>query len=288
MSKENRVKIGIVAFLFLICFIVITIVYFNRKETEQPKEENLPFNMQRVTEYNIFFSVVNNINQYLYYNSSSNSVALYNILNSEYISENNITLNNVLTKLELYKNSVSFKAKNMFVEENSNNNLYYVLGDIIESEFEDTVVIKENAKFFILIDYSNISVSIYPVNKEIDSIPIQNKTQSIILNSYNQLQASGLVTENYICNLYYSDFVNRLVENLDETYDLLENKSNVNKEDYIKYMNNNLGNINLEITSCNVSTSNNRRVYTIRDANNNSFTFTEESIMNYKVNFHIN
>lgn len=292
MSKESSIKIGIVSLFFFICIVIFLIVYVNKKENHKiPEENNLPFQMQKVTDYTFFFSVVNTMNQYLNYNSSKNNIALYNFLNKEFITENKVDINNIFTKLEMYENHPSFKAKEMYYEENKQNNLYYVVGDIIVEEFEDSTTIKENAKFFVQIDYSNLSVSIYPLEKETNEIPIHNKEQSILLNEYNSMQSSALITDNYICNLYFSDYMEKLIDHVEDSYNLLEDdfKANhyANKEDYIHYINSKINTISLEIANCTLTNKNSQRVYTIRDANGNSFSFIENSIMNYKVNFRI-
>lgn len=292
MNKENRVKLGIVGILFVICILIFLIVYFNKGKNETiNNEKNNPFQMQDVVEYSAFFSVVNDINKYLFYNYSKNSTALYQVLNKEFVTKNNLNTSNVLTKLELFENNVTFKAMQMYYEENGNNILYYVIGNLLVSNYEEMEVIKENVKLFVLVDYRSLSYSIYPIHEDIEEIPIQNKEQSIVLNAYNEMQASGVVTDHYICSLYYADYLDKLNKNMDETYNLLEedfkNKNYSNQEKYVRFMKDKIENISSDMKSCNISTKNNKRVYTINDSNNNSFTFIEEAIMDYKVSFRI-
>lgn len=286
--KENNVKITIASLFFLLCFIVILLVYFFQKPNNLKKEET-PFKMNIVTEYASFFSVLNDINQYVKYNSLRDNIATYNVLNREYIEKNGINTSNVFDKLELYQDNVSLKIKEMYYEENESNFLYYVIGDIIAILYDETELVKKDVKFFVSVDYDNTAFSLYPVLSDIEEIPLANKWSSVILNSYNGIQASGIVTNNYICNLYFSDYVMKLSTNIHESYELLEEYFKVhnykNKEDYISYINNNLEKISLEINTCNMKTRDGQRIYTITDKNNNTFNFVEESIMNYKVNF---
>lgn len=292
MNKENTVKFIIAGLLFLICCLVIIIVSIYKNEHQiEDNTERFPFDMQLVTEYSSFFSVANTLNQYLYYNSTKNNIAIYNLLNEEYIEKNNITLDNIFTKIETYINTPNIKVKKMYYEENDSNYLFYVIGDIILSEFDEIKVLKADIKFFVLMDYTNMTISIYPYNYEEGEIPIQNKKPNISKNNYNEVQPSGVITDNYICNLYFSDYGNKLINNLEDSYELLEesfkNKNYADKEKFINFMNSKIDDISMEIISCNGSNKEKQRIYTIKDANNNTFTFIEDSIMNYKVIFNI-
>lgn len=292
MTKENKVKFGIAGLFLFICCILFLIVYLNTNEEQPNLDNNNPFQMEKVTEYTYFFSVISTINQYLNYSSAKNSIGLYNLLDDEYKIAKNITNTNILSKLTLYENTPSFKAKEMYFEQNSSNNLYFTTGDIMVTEFEESKVIKENAKFFVIIDYNNLSVSIYPVEEDLEEIPIVNKEKSISLNSNNHMSSTSFVTESYICNLYFSDFLEKMVTNTLDSYQRLEedfmNTNYPSKESYEQFIQNNLESISMEISSCNLSTKNKERTYKLVDANNNTFIFREESIMNYKVSFQIN
>ena len=123
-------------------------------------------------------------------------------------------------------------------------------------------------------------------SSDLETIPIN--MDNLPLNSFNEIEASNIVTNDYICNLYYSSYIDKLVNNIDESYELLEddfkNKNFANKEKYIEFMNNKLKSISLDIKNCTKTTRNDKRIYTIFDGNN-TFNFIEESIMNYRVSF---
>ena len=250
--------------------------------------KEIPFKLQPVSEYSQFFSQVNNINKYLNYNKNKNSIALYNTLAKEFIDTNQITIDNILTKIELYNESPTFKAKEMYYKEQDNKFIYYIIGDITSDTFESIITLKENIKYFVLVDYNHLSMAIYPVYNNIDSIPL--KIEDLSLNSYNEIEGSKIVNNNYICNLYYSSYIDKVVNNIDESYDLLEEdfkrRNFSDKKKYIDYMNNKIKTISLDIKNCSQTTRNNKRVYTIFD-DNNTFNFIEESIMNYRVNFNL-
>ncbi len=289
MSQENKIKFIIFGILILLCFIITSAFLILLKDDKTPKnppEQKIPFDMQPVSEYSYFFSQVNNINKYLNYNKNKNNIALYNTLAKEFIDTNQITIDNILTKIELYNESPTFKAKEMYYKEQDNKFIYYLIGDITTATFEEIITLKENVKYFLLVDYNRLSMAIYPVYNDIETIPIN--MDNLPLNSFNEIEASNIVTNDYICNLYYSSYIDKLVNNIDESYELLEddfkNKNFANKEKYIEFMNNKLKSISLDIKNCTKTTRNDKRIYTIFDGNN-TFNFIEESIMNYRVSF---
>ena len=260
MSQENKIKFIIFGILILLCFIITSAFLILLKDDKTPKnppEQKIPFDMQPVSEYSYFFSQVNNINKYLNYNKNKNNIALYNTLAKEFIDTNQITIDNILTKIELYNESPTFKAKEMYYKEQDNKFIYYLIGDITTATFEEIITLKENVKYFLLVDYNRLSMAIYPVYNDIETIPIN--MDNLPLNSFNEIEASNIVTNDYICNLYYSSYIDKLV-------------------------NNKLKSISLDIKNCTKTTRNDKRIYTIFDGNN-TFNFIEESIMNYRVSF---
>lgn len=294
MTQENKVKIGIVLGLFLICLILILIVFFHtsKEETPNPKEE-IPFAMTPVTEYNTYFSVLNNLNQYLFYVSSKNNIAVYNALARDYIAKNNINSNNVLEKINTIEENVSIKAKEMYYKEENNNYIYFVKGDLLTSLYEEIKMVKKDSQFLVILDYTNLLMAIYPLNEEeLNNLPLEQENAKIIPNSYNQMLSSGLITDDYICNLYYSDYFNQLMENVSLTYELLDEEPKQylypNKEEYVEFISGKLENISPTITNCKKTMYNGKRVYNVTDEKENHFTFTENSIMNYKVKFSLN
>ena len=148
MSQENKIKFIIFGILILLCFIITSAFLILLKDDKTPKnppEQKIPFDMQPVSEYSYFFSQVNNINKYLNYNKNKNNIALYNTLAKEFIDTNQITIDNILTKIE----SPTFKAKEMYYKEQDNKFIYYLIGDITTATFEEIITLKENVKYFL-------------------------------------------------------------------------------------------------------------------------------------------
>lgn len=293
MAKENKVKFGIVAFVIILSLILIIFAFHLAQDHNSENNDN-PYKMEKVTEYGIFFSIVNNINKYLFYSYSKNSSALINILNKDYLKKNNITISNVLSKIANYENSPSFKAKEIYFKDIDDNYLCYAKGDIVYEEYEGIVTYKENVDFLILLDYTNFTIEIYPLdlNSNKEELPLVISKIAIAKNSYNSLETSKIITNDYICNLYYAEFYMTLVNDINKSYSLLDNdfkKENFNTlTEFQTYWQDNISKINSNIKSCSMSEMDGLRYYTIIDSNNNSFEFRENKIMDYSVKFTIN
>ena len=299
MDKNKIIKFAVVLIIFLVIFGIVFVLNQltnNQYEKyEEPEKEITPYNMESVTEYSYFFSIVNVLDIYLNNLKNHNTESLLNILHSEYLKEYKINENNIYDNLiKLDSNSqYTFKVRKMDYEtyDELNRYLYYVNGDIILNNFEDNEVFMEDIKFLINVDYENLTYAIYPLNFLYEVLPIINPQEEIIKNEDNVLIGSNVITKDYICNIYLSDFINIVNNDLDKSYDLLESnfrKNNYDKKSsYKDYMNENKSKLSSQIYSCN-SLSAVNHVYEIKDMNFNTYTFTEESIMNYKVEFTIN
>ena len=299
MKKKKIIRFAIILFIFLAIFLIvytINVLSSNQEEFyEEKAEESIPYEMSLVNEYSYFFSVVNILNSYLDDLKDENTEALLNVLHTEYLNSYQINEYNIYEHLDKLDNGLNytFKANIMAykTDENLNRYLYYVKGDIIENGFEENKVFKKDVMFLVNVDYENITYAIYPLNYLYEILPIINPYNEILKNVNNELIGSNVITKDYICNLYLSDFIEKVSNNVEDSYDLLDSdfrkKEFAKKSKYIEYMNNNKNKLSYQIYECS-SLSGNSNVYEIKDMNFNTYIFTEESIMNYKVEFTIN
>ena len=261
----------------------------NNYDYQEPEPEVIPYEMEPVKEYSYFFSVINILNKYLNYIHDKNNEALFQILHPEYLDLYKINDSNLYDNLGNFEDGLqlSFKAKIMDYKMYDNRYLYYVKGDIIENNFEDSKVVSNDVMFLVNVDYDNVTYAIYPLNYLYEILPINEPEKEISLNNYNELIGSNVITKDYICNLYLNDFIDK-INNDEDTYHLLSSdfrkKQYPKKDDYLNFMANNKDKLNYQVFSCS-SLSGINHIYEVKDMNFNSYTFTEESIMNYKVEF---
>lgn len=275
MQKEKKVKIIVIFISFVISLLFIFIVFLLNKDdnlVNSVQKQNIIF--EKVTDYNIFFSVETNINKYINAIIEQNYDKIYEILHSNYSSNGDNLIN-----IPNYEPDTKFKAYEMKNHElNKNVIVYYTKGNIINNSYDYNILLETNVQFLIFIDYNNRTVSVYPLkeNENYESIIKGiDLNYSIEKNSYNDLEGISIISTNSICLMYLSDYISRVSADLNDAYYITTNFSDINEfEIYLK---------NHELSSVMKSCGKNSGIYTVTDDNGNSYKFLEESIMNYTV-----
>ena len=239
----------------------------NGKQTEKIKNENL------------YFSIVDIVKNYIDNNKQGNIDYLYNILDSEYISKNKIENNEeLLNKIDIYKID-DFQIKNI-----------YALNGTQYSSFYVEVKGNKNIYLTINIDFENTTFSVIPsnekeyndnVNKILENI--KGKEKTILLNNYNKFNFIYL-SEQQIAKQYYLDFKNKIKNNIEEAYNLLD--KNTKNNDYKNI--NDFKNYTEEIENSNLnkycinSKNGSKKIICVTD-NEIKITFSITSVMEYSV-----
>lgn len=287
MNRNERNKLIIVGIIMFFIISTAGIVIFLTEKFKQ-EDQVVPLSMTLVDEYSTFFAVVNDVNQYLTFVSQKNIDAIYALLDDTFISQNKVTKDNVLSNVLTVEENTIVQANNIYYQEINGNYLYFLEGSLLKNEYEKNSIVDSNYKIFIVVDYENSSYSLIPYKEEDgNNNPLKNNSINIKRDNYNHMLTSGIITNNYICNIYYSKFLNQLFSNTGSTYDLLtkQMQQDYTKSAYVDLVEHNLQNISPTIEDCQLNEVEENRIYQITDKNNNKFEFIEESIMNYKVNF---
>jgi len=140
-NKKNIKIIIIIAFvLVLIAFVILTSL--NTKNNDTKKN-----NIKLTTDYSMFFTIEDCVNRYFSYISDGESDKLMNVLNSDYVKENNINIDNVVNILDfsnLRDNVISFKSLKTYEKNISSTKItYYVNGKVYSETSEDTTFLTE-------------------------------------------------------------------------------------------------------------------------------------------------
>lgn len=282
--KKDDIKTLIV--VIVVCsFCVGLVLILNHKSNSEKLES--------VSDYNTFFSTYNYVTNYINSIASGNSNSVYNLLYSEYIIDNNITIDNVLDYVDDISSEISLKVKDMKYVKIKNNYLYYVKGSLIKEDFDTSSIYDDDYEVILVYDYDTLTYSVYPIldskaNKIIDSI----KKISIIVNNDNKIKETELIKKEKICSLYLSDYINYIYKDIDKAYELLSDdmkkKEFTSIDKFKDFIIGNSNNISSLADKCSLDNIDDKRKYTVIDKNNNRYIFTEESIMNYKVDIYIN
>lgn len=281
MKKDDIKTIVVVVVVCVIC-LTIGLILNHKSNFEK---------LSSVNEYGVFFSEVRYINNFINYVSNNDDIGVYNLLDEKYIEENNISYDNVLEYVDDYPRMSSFKANSIeYVKLGSNVTLYYVKGDVYQNDFESERLVDEDVSIVLINDFDNLSFSIYPVEDNYKSVINDLKRVNVEVNDYNKIVNTDLIDKEQVCVLYYSDFMNMLMNNIEKSYDYLSDDMKnryTTTDSYIDFVNGNNDLFSTNADKCRVDEVDEKRVYSVIDENGNEYSFTEESVMNYKVSFYL-
>ena len=279
IGKEDVYKLGIVLILFaIICIFVF--LFLGKKE--ELVENNNQFT--DVSNYNIFFFVNNNVNNYIDYVIQRNTEAVFSFFENDFKIREGINQNIVFNKIPSYNDGDFYKA---FITKsytlNDGFEIYYTEGQIVNEGYETTTIVQPLVRFLLYVDFKNMTTSIALLNSPFEEeqfVAEVDKNKEISLNVYNKIEQIEIIDYTRICSMYLSDFISRIDGDLSSVYSLVTNFDTLEKfDDFIKQ-----NNITGDIQSCSQTMNEDgKRVYKIKDKNNYNYTFVEESILNYRV-----
>lgn len=281
--KKDDIKTLVV--VILICSLCVGLVLILNHKSNSEK-------LEPVNDYNVFFSTYNYVTNYINKVGSKNNESIYNLLYSDYIVDNNITVDNVFNYVEDISSEISLKVKGIESVKIKENYLYYINGSLVKETYDGSEIYNDNYEVVLVYDYDSLTYSIYPIidgkaNKIIDSI----KKISIIVNNDNKIKETELIKKEKICSLYLSDYINYIYKDINKAYELLSDdmkkKEFISVDKFKEYIINNSENISSVADKCLLNNIDDKRVYSVIDKNENRYIFTESSIMNYKVDIYI-
>ena len=229
-----------------------------------------------------FFSIEQYINQYLDAISVKSGAEVLNYLNVDYISENNLTIDNVLSNIE---ESYKFIATEIYETRDKTLYSYIVKGVKDDNIFNDE-------KYYIFdLDLLNNTFSITPLYQynytDINQIQPKVKLKEIKSNNHNSFSFQRFTTDS-IFKRYARVYINLLKNNLPKAYEMIDEEykklrfsNNYNNfVNYITQMNNN-NKIDTEITEITKYNTNNE--YLIKTQNDNRYIIKAEIPMDFTV-----
>lgn len=229
-----------------------------------------------------FFSIEQYINQYLDAISVKSGAEVLNYLNVDYISENNLTIDNVLSNIE---ESYKFIATEIYETRDKTLYSYIVKGVKDDNIFNDE-------KYYIFdLDLLNNTFSITPLYQynytDINQIQPKEELKEIKSNNHNGFSFQRFTTDS-IFKRYARVYINLLKNNLPKAYEMLDEEykklrfsNNYNNfVNYITQMNNN-NKIDTEITEITKYNTNNE--YLIKTQNDNRYIIKAKIPMDFTV-----
>ena len=168
MKKNTLIPI-IILLIITIIFIIAFMGIYGKTKNNSNKQDNIIIEqkeqqkIEKVKSASAYFTVQSCVNKYINYVSIGDKNSAFKMIDSEYITQNNITENNVLDKIEKFEPGTIFGAEKMYEEEiDSNNKIYYVLGTLKMEGLETYTTINNNFCITVKMDFANNIFSIVP------------------------------------------------------------------------------------------------------------------------------
>lgn len=152
--------------IFIVIFGIIAIVLVVFQLFNHEKKD---YDIEIVTSSSKFYTVSNCVDRYLSYLSGEDIENLLVLIDNSYKKKNNVTKENLFSKVDKLDGIYRFEAKKMYQQEiNDNITKYYVKGYLISEGLNDEITINKSQYYIIvLLDNSNSTYSIIPYDGDI-------------------------------------------------------------------------------------------------------------------------
>lgn len=245
----KKIKMLIIIFCIIIFIIIISMIILNIKQKKEYKESLSTQgdkevvglrNIYKVDSKSVYCSVEGCIKKYFDNINNNIEEALYNILDKDYVKNNNIDVNNVVDMLKNYREK-KYTIKEMYYLESSSQIPYIVRGELYDNQ-----TIKD--EFFIVVfDVRNETYSIEICNedkyKHFKNGSIEYTEIPIEKNEYNFLK-SNIYSDEDMAKKYFYDYIENVVYYPTYAYKTLNEEYSKKRfqdyEEYKDYLKNNI------------------------------------------------
>lgn len=314
---KNGKPILMLIIILVILAIIFTVIIINNSkskygnEFEKNQDESdivIEYEYEKVDNDTLFYTVNNCIQEYFDYISlninnettdtyidkktelgieteEEKKQVIYNILDKEYISKNNITLSNIYDFIYKTNEEKTFTAMKMNMLDGDRIQRFVAYGIVSGKEEVQYEYIIVN------LDYYNMTYSIEPIidskYNDINEIQLEEKIEEISINENNQFNYNRIKKENVIRN-YISFYKTNALSNPTIAYNLLDKEYRDKKfrsiEEYKIYVASNKERISSSILeSYQIQEDGENTRYICLDTNGNYYIFNETSVMDYTV-----
>ena len=310
----NKIKTIIFIILTIIVVIIITLVVLavQRKNTGSDYQDtdfehdvsNVEINqsIEQVTNRNDYYAVKNIIGKYAYAIVDGGTESVYNMINTDYLNKNGITVNNIievidnvigsdLSEEQMNDLKLNILIDKMYCKESAVNiRTFFVYGNFSNNVEQNEIAFQ----IIVEVDSKNNTFYIYPTSYVIQNYQDEKDLESyttklteIPKNDYNTFTFVN-VEDTTVINDYLSNFKSLLINDIDSSYELLDQDYKTAKfeniDAYKEYVNNNINYLlTITIDKYKKDVTENGTQYTCIDKNGNYYIFEETTVMKYKV-----
>ena len=296
MKQKKKVIIIIIVLLIIFTVTVLLLVNNSDDNNETPgNNTNTNIDNSSIEDVRIntlededrFFTLQRIINNYYDIIRSNDAEILYNVLVENYIYNNNITVNNVLSILDNSYEDTSYIAKDIqYIE--GENITYYIINGYLLNQIIVTEELQYNSDVNFMVIIKNNTYAIYPlqdvdINEFLERYDFKNDENINFANTYTNV---FVVVENKLTT-YINEFLTLMFVDSQRAYNMLSDESkdlygsldNFNQRLYNIYQS-----ISPVVFSYYVNELDDYVEYDIIDNNTNRITIYEYNTMNYSIN----
>lgn len=293
MEKTKKIILIITSILAIIAIILGIILIQNITKLDSQNIENTENNeielegIELVKDNTQYYSILNIISGYYMNIGQKNADVIYNILDKDYISKQNINIDNIMKKVESVNGeNPYYTVQKMYTQNSPEMVLYYISGrlqnDMFEKEYKNTYLI-------IYVD-NNKTYAIEPI-EEVEYKNIVNTGKKSIIKTINQNENNEYSTiaindETITTRLLYN-YKSLVQKDIQEAFNKLDEgyrkaKFNNNIDEFKQYVDDtNMKYIMLSKYS--KSRLDDYTQYICIDQNGKYYIFKETSVMQYTI-----
>lgn len=297
---KNKKKIIIFIFILLILIAIIAIglsFLIKEEEPNEPYSPTEPINPDdEVDYYNVNITELDDLPLYNSVNSTMN--ILYsnlnnistNIFSDDYVTNNNISVENLSSMFASRSTDISFRVKDAYYGYKNNNYCFIFTGYTYLSGIDDLPKIDEYKYFIMHVNMNSYTYNIEIISQtEFDNIKKQMKYITYEVDNKSAKFKYQNLSEENLAKVYFNNFKTNLIANYDYIYNILEDST---KEKYFNtlasfqdYISNNISSINtLEF----VSYKKGEKKYYITDNKQNLYIFSYNSVFDFTIDITFN
>lgn len=293
MERKKKIIFILILIFLLVMLLILIISLKNSINIQNEKKEAIGkenLSLHLLKDNSIFYTISNKVNKYLIDIYNKDNESLYNQLDRNFINENNINKNNVLSFIDNYSSRKSFSMEKAYYMTKNKVSVYVVTGKIktdsineVRDESEYSVIVK--------LDTENMTYSIYPYKytsiAEVDIDKLIKMATSVDKNNTNVFSLS-VVNNLQISKGYFVIYKGYVSSNYEKAYSILEktyrDKRFGNLEKYKKYIEEmNKNNDKREITEYAVNVYDEYKDYICKDNYGSYWIFRETSPTQFTV-----
>ena len=295
-QKKVLIIIGIVLIIIAILAYVLSLFVVSNEDEPPINEPNVNNPSQifrdditRLDDEASFFGVQKIINDYYNFIFEKDTNALLSILDSEYINEMQIIPSNIYEIIGSNYGITDYVAKEIYYNPDSTVTYYFVKGNLSSNSIMgDDYKYLEDVCFLIIVDESNQNYVLRPI--ESDNIQNYAENYSLIERNVESdaiFEKVTLPLENKLSN-YLAIFINFLIYNPEEAYQLLNEDTKNNYSDYNDFANQAITlyqTLSSKIFSYSTKEDDSVTTYEIVDDKQNKITIYEYYTMDFQISY---